>query len=59
MARELELRDVDAGTVVRFVIHEGNLYIESVQRHEGTPVANLARVDVDVALPALRRLVLG
>lgn len=59
MTREAELRDADAGTVVRFVVHEGHLYIESVQKHEGVPVANLARIPLDVAWPQLRWLVLA
>lgn len=58
-ARECELVDVLAGTTVRFVVHGDSIYIESVQRHEGTPVANLARVPLDLALPVLRALVLS
>ena len=57
--RETELVDPDNGATLRIVVYGGHVYFEAQRKHSGdTIVFTQVRVDSDIAMLALRKLVL-
>ncbi len=59
MTRETTLHDVQNNNQLRILEHDGYVYFETLAKHAGTTiVASSLRVDRDIAMLALRKLVL-
>jgi hypothetical protein len=58
MTTELRLVDPVNGNELRIIEHGGHVYFEALAKHGDTRVATMIRINRDIAMPSLRKLVL-